>query len=527
MTIKKKVIMSFAMSFSLMIVLGVLAYVDFAEIIKEVRYLEATDRIRGKTLEVRRYEKNFLYGDSDSADKVISYLGQLRDLIYSEDVSNSSNVLIRKMDNTLTDYRQVFDEIVKRSSEFKNAINELKKGDSTYSFIMPLVSASFLEHPLEGSEALRQSLYMSNDTPLITLQSIRSDVNTLRTLGEELVMTSRDLDRKARTRIERLIRFTQISAVVLIPISFVIGFTLLVLVSHKVVKKLNDLEDVMDKIGHGYFASLPVSEVIDEVDKLKLACNRMSDDLKQREEQLITKDEQLQRGKQLIAIGTLASGIAHELNNPLNNIHLAAQTLTRVMSKGTYPDILNESVTDIYTQTMRVKKIVGDLLEFARSKKPQYEHLELHDVISEVYRRLYATTDLRDIEFVIEGQGFILACRHCIEQVFINLFTNAVDAMSAKGTLRVVISVSASEATITVSDTGEGIPPEAVDRVFEPFFTKKEKGTGLGLFLVYNLIRKQNGHIRVESEAGKGSTFVITLPVIETQPVTETQEETL
>ena len=99
-----------------------------------------------------------------------------------------------------------------------------------------------------------------------------------------------------------------------------------------------------------------------------------------------------------------------------------------------------------------------------------------------------------------------------MEQVFANLFANAVDAMGGAGDLRVAIRSSEQSVVITVSDSGSGVPQESIEKIFEPFYTTKDKGTGLGLAIVYNIIKKHNGDITIESEAGKGTTFTITLP---------------
>jgi two-component system NtrC family sensor kinase len=99
-----------------------------------------------------------------------------------------------------------------------------------------------------------------------------------------------------------------------------------------------------------------------------------------------------------------------------------------------------------------------------------------------------------------------------MEQVFINLFHNALQAMSGSGNLMVDIDSQGPDVMIRVSDTGPGIPPDAIERLFEPFFTTKDKGTGLGLSIVFSIILKHEGDIKVESEEGKGTTFIITLP---------------
>jgi two-component system NtrC family sensor kinase len=232
------------------------------------------------------------------------------------------------------------------------------------------------------------------------------------------------------------------------------------------------------------------------------------------EEQLVQREKELIQSKKLAAIGTLASGVAHELNNPLNNIYTTSQ---RLMKKAgdEFPPFVRKSLADIFSETMRVKKIVGDLLDFARGREPNIRQVELRSLIEGVYRHLGNSVDTGKIRFRLDlnpRQVVIDADQEQLEQVFINLFTNAVDAMSGEGDLEVVVDESAEDARIRVSDSGKGMPAEAVDKIFEPFYTTKGKGTGLGLAIVFNIVQKHNGRIKVESSPGKGTTFEITLP---------------
>jgi signal transduction histidine kinase len=501
----------------------VLAYADFVLIMDDIRYLETTDRIRGKTLELRRHEKNYLRGDLQSAEMVRSFHGQVKSIIRSGGFGAGANPSMKELEANLDGYGGLFDKIVKNSTAFRQALKRPELADVRHSHIMPLVEASFMEHPVESGLALKEMLKKILPPPdaaalLKLLVRMDDDIRALRHMGEGLIEKSESLDRAARGRIEGLIRFSRTSALVLMPSSFFIGIVLLYLTTQRAVGKLRELEATMEKIGHGYFPCIAVTEVADEVDKVEEAFNRMSEILRQREEQLLKKDEELHRSRQLAALGTLASGIAHELNNPLNNIHLAAQTLSRAAAKGGYPAIIVDSVSDIHTQTMRVKKIVGDILEFAKSRKPEFEQVELYDLVTGVYRRLEAASDLSGVDFSVSGEGFLYASRPHLEQIFINLFSNALDAMDSqdstkvRGTLKVGITVSPQSASITVSDSGRGIAADSLDRVFQPFFTGKEKGTGLGLFIVYNIVRKHDGDITVESRPGEGTTFTITLP---------------
>ncbi len=179
-----------------------------------------------------------------------------------------------------------------------------------------------------------------------------------------------------------------------------------------------------------------------------------------------------------------------------------------------------ETVNDILGQTLRVKRIVGDLLEFARGKEPQLREVELNDLIMGAYKLVSTTTNTEDINFVMDTEhaGVIINADHeQMERVFINLFANAVDAMSGKGNLSVRINREGEFIKIKISDTGRGMSADAVEKIFEPFYITKDKGTGLGLAIVFNIIKKHNGEIGVQSEEGKGTTFIITLPAVKGQ----------
>jgi signal transduction histidine kinase len=171
-------------------------------------------------------------------------------------------------------------------------------------------------------------------------------------------------------------------------------------------------------------------------------------------------------------------------------------------------------VKDIFSQTLRVKRIVSDLLEFARAKGPELQKIYIVNIINKVLKQMTATGEIADVKYNIAANEDIeiLADGLLLEQAFINLFSNAIDAMNGKGTLNIVIDKKDRSVNIRISDTGKGIPPENMLKVFDPFFTTKEKGTGLGLAIVYSIIKKHKGEIDVKSEADKGTTFMITLP---------------
>jgi signal transduction histidine kinase len=179
------------------------------------------------------------------------------------------------------------------------------------------------------------------------------------------------------------------------------------------------------------------------------------------------------------------------------------------------PAYITKGLGDIFGQTMRVKSIVGDLLEFARGRDPHFTAAELRGLITSAYAHLENTKDLHEIAFHIEmnpKEIVLYADTEQLEQVFLNLFSNAVEAMAGKGSLSVRAVEEDSMVIIRVSDTGPGMSRDTLEKIFEPFFTTKDKGTGLGLAIVFNIIQKHRGEITVESSEGRGTTFTISLP---------------
>jgi len=512
MSIKKKIILSFLVSFSVIIILSIFAYVDFLKIRKEVGFLELAASIRSKSLQLRRHEKNFFLGDFKEADDVRNYLTQLKGLVSQGNPYRGSVLALQTLDQRLEEYRDCFEKINKTIADFKDVLNDLKSLNLPYPFLLPLVESTFLDHPSQNAELFKKINFKSKDKTIKILQYLASETSSLSELGEEILMISKDLDSSARIKVESIINVSRRTAFIFIPTAFFIGFVLLFVISHRVVNRLGILMNTIEKIGKGYFSPLPVPKQHDEVSTLIDTFNKMEEDLKLREQALIRQEEELLQSRKLAALGTLASGVAHELNNPLNNIYLAAQTLSKEIKKEHYHEIIMDSINDIYSQTLRVKRIINDLLEFTRGKKPEFAEINIRKMILRIYDRLLSSMNLSKINFSLEGELTIFADLGQMEQVFINLFSNAVEAMSGEGVLSVKIINEDKTVKIKVSDSGVGISKGAAERIFEPFFTTKEKGTGLGLSIVYSIIKKHDGEISIDSEEGKGSTFIIDLP---------------
>jgi two-component system NtrC family sensor kinase len=232
------------------------------------------------------------------------------------------------------------------------------------------------------------------------------------------------------------------------------------------------------------------------------------------------QDQLIQAGK-MVAVGKLAAGVAHEINNPLTNILTSGEYLQK-KSPENYP--FTEDLDIIVNESLRCRKIVKGLLDFARQTRPEKKLSEINQIIQAVLVLVENQAAFHNIKIVSELDPSIpkiMVDSDQIQQVFTNMVLNAAEAMKGGGVLRIktALSQDGSFLEVTFSDTGCGIPKEHIDRIFDPFFTTKDvgTGTGLGLSVSYGIVEKHGGSIDVESKVKEGTTFVIHLPLVTTR----------
>lgn len=519
MSLKKKIILSFSVTALLIALLAVFEYANFVAIRNEIRFLELTDTIRSKSLQLRRHEKNFfLYGPLKAGEEskvVRRYLDELGGLLASPfpDDKSTERASLR---NHVREYGRTFQAIEDLLVRLRRELHRSKSKHPDSIRFFPLIESAIYERPGLAADFLETVFFLPRRHPLVTgLNRLDAEIDRLRKTGEDIIATAKELDKNARDKAEFGIRISQAAIIIIFPLFLVIGIATLFFITRNIVNRLGLLIDVVEKTGRGQFGHVAVpTERLgnDEVDILIRKFDQMEDQLAERAAELERKNRELLQSKKLAAIGTLAAGVAHELNNPLNNIYLSAQVLDRQANDACPPSV-KEVVGDILGQTQRVKRIVGDLLEFARGRDPKFSEVELNALISGAFKRLSMHTDRVMFSLDSNPDGVrISADPQQIELVFINLFTNAVEAMPGGGRLSVRIDESGDVVRLVVTDSGKGMPKDAIENIFEPFFTTKDKGTGLGLAIVFNIIKKHGGDIVVESQEGKGTAFTITLP---------------
>jgi len=232
--------------------------------------------------------------------------------------------------------------------------------------------------------------------------------------------------------------------------------------------------------------------------------------------QLVSTQEALMHSERLASMGQLAAGVAHEVNNPLGVVLMYAHMLLEECEKNSP---LREDLTMIAAQADRCKKIVAGLLNFARENKVRRQRSDLREIVAQSLETVRVPPEVK-VQVVHEGEDhFAELDADQVIQMLTNLLTNAVAAMPDGGTLTVRTGGDSARARFEVIDTGIGIPPENLKRIYEPFFTTKPigKGTGLGLSVTYGIVKMHQGDIQVASNADPqagptGTTFTVTLP---------------
>jgi len=264
------------------------------------------------------------------------------------------------------------------------------------------------------------------------------------------------------------------------------------------------------KDGSEFHTELVISPIVDAKGKVVgfLGAHRDITEQKALEQQLV-------RSQKMESIGTLAAGIAHEVGNPLTSI----SSLVQVILRTTQDEFAKEKLELIKNQINRITRIIRDLVDFSRPSNYVVKATDINEVLRDALNIVQYGKKVKHITFDVQlmaGMPKLLVVPDQLVQVFINILMNAVDALdNIPGTITIQTLHTLRDVVITIRDTGKGIDPADKEKIFEPFFSTKEvgKGTGLGLWVSYGIVKNFGGDVVVYSEPGEGSTFTITLPV--------------
>ena len=332
----------------------------------------------------------------------------------------------------------------------------------------------------------------------------------MRSRGKALVDLSVQLVAFERRRILEIIN--TLKGQLLIALVVFLGsmgfFTLLV--SRKILRPLRVIESTTRRIAQGDFKPLPVLDTRDETQRVVEAFNRMVAELEKRQDQLV-------QGKKMSSLGVLTAGIAHQLNNPLNNISTSCQIILEELDEGD-KELLRKLLTNVEQEVYRARDIVKGLLEFSRVRDFALKAVPLEDVVKRSIR-LISSQVPPGIDVVTEVPGDLILelDPQRMQEVFLNLLMNAIQAVKEPpGEIKIAAVRSADrEVVITVADTGVGIPKEELDRIFDPFFTTKEVGVGTGSGPVHRLRHHRKTPrqaSRWKARKGEGTRFTIRMP---------------
>ncbi len=460
-SIKGKIFILFAVTFLSIGVLAGLNYWSLSTVSQRLLLGEKYDDLLNDILEVRRYEKNyFFYSDAKSLSEGNVYLERIDAL--AGDLAGDMAVLVG-------DAQQK--NFMALLSRYAQAMRALAKGGTT------------------GQEALRN-------------------------LGKSLTEAADDIRRQKRERAHKALKQTHIMPVAFLSVFLLLMALVIKLISQGVLRPLGMVAAGTARVGRGDFSPIATgAEQLSEIADFIRAFNRMS-------HELAVNQEHLLQARKMAALGTFTAGIAHELNNPINNVLLSAEGLREDYREAIDADG-QEMIDDIMQQAERASDIVRNLLDFSRTGHPASEGLCPAKVVSSTLNLLKNQVMLAGVTLhveVPEGLPDVCGDLRSLQQVFMNLLLNAIQATPKGGTVGICArEADADMVAFDVSDTGPGIPESIQEHIFEPFFSTKEvgKGTGLGLAVTYALVHRYEGQISVRSKEGQGAVFTVLLPRVD------------
>jgi signal transduction histidine kinase len=256
---------------------------------------------------------------------------------------------------------------------------------------------------------------------------------------------------------------------------------------------------------------------IKELDDIYIVLNEKLKSLRSKDERIKSFEAELVRANKLFSMGELAGSIAHEIKNPLISI----QGFAKRIEKTKDPDKIENYAKIIDQEAGRLTNVLIKLLDFSRMDEPKKERVEVGEIVDDTVLFMeHHLMRFKNVGVSVERDKkpvYVEIDRIHIQQVIVNLINNAAQAMPRGGTIHITSGIENDHGCITITDEGEGIDADIVDKIFEPFFTTKPKGegTGLGLSLSKRLVEANNGRIDVVTQKGKGSTFTLLLPLID------------
>ncbi len=476
-SLRQKITLGYLLVAALMLAVSLFTFESLKKIETRILLSERISALFETVMEIRRFERNYFL-HSQAADLA------------------ENTAYIERLDGMLGDLRQGY---------------------------VPLQAPEELAALRRTADKYRQQIGRYAASPPNSPER-RQQEEGVRVTGKELVAIA-----EALVQAERQSMKTSLSSFRITLAFIVAGLALFMIalgqaLSRRVSQPLQQMERYVDAISAGSRDTLPLPSNDSEIASITAAFNHMLKELEVRQKHLL-------RSEKLASLGTLLSGVAHELNNPLSNIWSSCQILQEEL-EGADPAQQRVLLAQIDEQCERARHIVSALQDFARERHFNREQFPLRQLVEQTLRFIKADIPSQvTITLDISDALSIDADRQRMQQVFLNLIKNALDAIAGAGTITIAArfreeggapgefpddcTVEGDTIDIFVRDTGSGIPAERLPRIFDPFFTTKDvgHGMGLGLFIVYQIIEEHEGCITAASVEGQGTTFFIRLPV--------------
>jgi len=466
-SIRFRITLGFLLTFLVVCAVTVAGIVFISKLGAKQLFIEKAGNYAFEIQQARRFEKNYLLYGTDLYD-ALSF------------VNNARNVLRAA--------RQ----------DFCTAI-----GESAY-----VIMSENLEHYHDLLEQLGELGTKEDAESTEARTRVQSD---LRRSGSELVSDAANAIDQERLIFHSWLHTSKIMAICALAIILLLEIYIVTFIARQIFLPFTRFESYMQRIAVGDFSPVtPVKRFQDEFTDLAVAINRMLQEINDRGNQLV-------QARKMAAVGTLTAGIAHEINNPLNNISLTTEALIDDFHQWSDEEKL-DMLKDISSQVERAGATVANLLDFTRRDQSAFKQVDIGEVIT-------ATASLLKNEMLLGHISLDMAMEkelppvmgnhQNLQQVFLNLFLNAMEAMPGGGTLTVTGCREGDVVRIDIIDTGEGIPEDLLHRIFEPFFTTKDvgKGTGLGLSVSFGIVTMHNGSITAKNRKDGGAVFTVQLPV--------------
>ncbi len=460
-SIRARIIAVFILIFFFMSVITVSAVYLLQGIKQKQIFFEKLSSLVFEVQQTRRYEKNFfLYGTN------------LKDAITNV---NLASELLRKNKEPISKVisQRNYQEMISVMEKYQNHLEML------------------IDKPVQGPNRVRIE-------------------SALRKYGAQIIGEVEDTLKQEQMALHSMLQTSIVIAVTFLGFMLVMLFFFGGFIIHAVLRPLARFMQYADRVANGDLAPIkPIRKYRDEFSNLAIAFNRMLRDLLHRHEQLIQSEK-------MAVVGNLTSGIAHELNNPLNNIGLSVEALLDGISEMSLEQ-RTHILEQVATQVDRASGTVRNLLDFTRKERQVFTTLDIGQALQTSLKLVENERKLAGVDLSLEIDSNLPTVKgnpRGLEQVFLNLFLNAIQAMGEGGELGVSASSNDDCIVVKVSDTGPGIDEKHTKQIFEPFFTTKDpgKGTGLGLFVSLGIVEDHGGRLEVSSKMGEGTAFFVYLP---------------